>query len=112
LGISSLSRKQNTPEKIVQQKTRTIKGVISSQDGPIPLATVYIKGTKKFSQADFKGNYKIQVAKGDIIIFSSLGYNDIEIIVKEQEVINTKLEDVPLIITGRLRIVDTNNTPE
>lgn len=53
----------------------TISGVISSEDGPLPSASVLIEGTNTGVAADFDGNYTIQAAVGDVLVYSYAGYD-------------------------------------
>jgi hypothetical protein len=45
---------------------------------PIPFTNVIVKGKQRGTFTDFKGFFSIVVEKGDIIIFSSVGYKTIE----------------------------------
>lgn len=71
-----------------------ITGTISdSTDNlPIPGASILIKGTSKGLSADFDGNYTIKANKGDVLQFSSIGFKTMEVIVKNQTIINVVLE--------------------
>lgn len=55
-----------------QQKT--ITGTVSDEEGlPLPGVNVLKKGTTTGTQTDFDGNYSIEAAQGDILVFSFLG---------------------------------------
>ncbi|HKL35517.1 MAG TPA: carboxypeptidase-like regulatory domain-containing protein, partial [Salegentibacter sp.] len=55
-----------------QQKT--ISGNVTDQDGlPLPGVNVLLKGTSTGTQTDFDGNYSIQAAQGDVLVFSFIG---------------------------------------
>jgi TonB-linked SusC/RagA family outer membrane protein len=54
-------------------QSRTIKGVVSDKEGPIPMATVVIENTGKGVTADLDGKYEITVAEGETLVFSSTG---------------------------------------
>ncbi|MDO6605680.1 SusC/RagA family TonB-linked outer membrane protein [Arenibacter palladensis] len=73
----------------------TIKGTITDTRGvPLPGATVIEKGTENGVVADFDGNYNIQVMGPEsVIIYSSLGFSQQEILVNQQITINVKLEE-------------------
>ncbi len=107
LGISSLSRKRTNEihdhrksEALKQKKSDTIKksnsrvitGVISEEAGPLPGASILIKGTATGTQTDFDGNYELTVSEGDILVVSYIGFEDIEVIVKKQKTIDVVLE--------------------
>ncbi|MEO1009667.1 MAG: SusC/RagA family TonB-linked outer membrane protein [Bacteroidota bacterium] len=59
----------------------TITGVVKDKafDEPLPGASVVIKGTATGTTTDFDGNYEIQAALGDILLFSYVGFKSIEI---------------------------------
>ena len=70
-----------------------ITGVISDADGPLPGAAVFVKGTTNGVATDFDGNYKITVEDNNaILVFSFIGYQEQEIPVGDQTVINVTLE--------------------
>ena len=41
---------------------QTISGTVSDENGPLPGATVLVKGTTNGTQPDFDGNYKSSTA--------------------------------------------------
>lgn len=41
---------------------QTISGTVSDENGPLPGATVLVKGTTNGTQTDFDGNYKSSTA--------------------------------------------------
>lgn len=115
LGISSLSRKQNKSKETVQQKTRTIKVMISDQMESLPGATVLIKGTKKVAKANLDGKYLLEVSEGDVLVFEYIGYTPIEITVGKttERILNITLNAYPVrtIMMGRPIIIQSDNTP-
>ena len=58
---------------------QTVTGVVTSDDGPLPGATVLVQGTNDFATTDFDGNYIINnVEPGDYTIdLSYIGYGRI-----------------------------------
>lgn len=67
--------------------------IISSDDGgPVIGAYVKIKGTNLGTSSDAGGNFKLAVPKNAVLVFSSIGYKDQEIVVNEQSVINVILD--------------------
>ncbi|QCX37599.1 TonB-dependent receptor [Aureibaculum algae] len=69
-----------------------ITGVISDADGPLPGATVSIKGTTVGTTTDFDGNYAIEAENGEaVLVFSFVGYKTQEIVVGSQTTINVTL---------------------
>ncbi|MDO6738946.1 SusC/RagA family TonB-linked outer membrane protein [Wenyingzhuangia sp. 2_MG-2023] len=72
-----------------------IMGVVTDDSGPIPGATITIKGTSKSTITDFDGNYSITANPGDILAFSYFGMKTEEKTVGIDKTINVTLsEDV------------------
>ncbi len=72
-------------------QTITISGVVSEENGPLPGASVLIKGTSNSVATDFDGNYIIQAKKTDVLVFSYVGYVRQEVTVGDQTTINVIL---------------------
>jgi len=72
-------------------QTQTITGVISEDNGPLPGASIIIKGTTVGVQTDFDGNYKIQATPSDVLVFSYVGFTTQEVTVGNQTTINVTL---------------------
>ena len=72
---------------------KTIKGtVVSIEDNiPLPESSIVLKGTSKGVTTDFDGKYSIVANKGDILVFSYIGYLTQEVSVVDQSVIDVKL---------------------
>lgn len=58
---------------------QTISGtVIAQEDGlPLPSATILVKGTGVGTTADIDGKFSISAAKGDTLVFTSIGFEPI-----------------------------------
>jgi TonB-linked outer membrane protein, SusC/RagA family len=77
---------------ILNAQVKSISGTVMDQDGlPLPGTNILIKGTNTGVQTDFDGNYSIQAANGDVLVFSYLGYQSLEIKV-EAETINVQMQ--------------------
>jgi len=65
-------------EESLQVKSDTIqrvKGIVLDESNlSLPGANVIIKGTNKGTQTDFDGNFELEAEKGDILVFSYVGY--------------------------------------
>lgn len=92
------------------QETITVKGVVSSDGAPLPEANVLIQGTTKGVSTDFNGNYKIEVKKGDVLLFSYFGFETKTVKVENQREINvslsenaTQLKDVVVVGYGTMK---------
>jgi TonB-dependent starch-binding outer membrane protein SusC len=72
-----------------------IKGTVTEQSTSIPLpgVNVIVKGTTTGTATDFDGMYEIEVKKGDILIFSYVGYNPVEIPFTGQSTLNVELSE-------------------
>ncbi len=72
---------------------RTIKGTIKSNEGePLIGASVVVKGTSNGAISDLDGNYQLKAKDGDYLVFSYIGFNSKEVLVKGQSVIDVVLD--------------------
>ena len=70
----------------------TVKGKIVNEDGqPVVGASVIVKGTTAGTTTDDGGNFSIAVAKGAVLVISSINYTDQEVTVGDNPNINLKL---------------------
>lgn len=69
----------------------TVTGVVRDETGPVPGVTVLIKGTTNGVQTNASGAYSIKAAKGNVLKFSSVGYDTKEVTVGDDQVINVTL---------------------
>jgi len=75
-------------------QAQTITGTVSDSNGPLPGASVLVKGTTNGTQTDFDGNYTLSdVASDAVLIFSYLGYKTQEIPVNGRTTINLTLAE-------------------
>ena len=83
---------------------QTVSGIVDSEDGPLPGATVLVKGTNIGTSSDFDGNLSIEANQGDTLIISFVGFNSQEVTIENQDTINitlsasTELDEV--VVTG------------
>ena len=72
----------------------TVSGIVTEENGgiPIPGVNIIVKNTNKGAVTDFDGNYQIQADTDDVLVFSFLGYEPIEVIVTTS-VINVSLKE-------------------
>ena len=78
---------------ILQAQTTVITGTVSDQTGPLPGASIVVKGTTNGTTSDFDGNYTIEANAGDILVFSFIGYKDQEVTIGDNTTINVTLEE-------------------
>ncbi|QXP57993.1 TonB-dependent receptor [Cellulophaga sp. HaHa_2_95] len=81
------------------QDSYQLKGVVSDANNvPIPGVSVVIDKTTRGTATDFDGNYEINVKKGDVVSFSSIGYGNKKITISNQTTLNVSLaEDASLL---------------
>ncbi|RMB57658.1 hypothetical protein EAX61_11135 [Dokdonia sinensis] len=109
LNISSLNRTQkNVVAESNSETLLTIKGTVSDSHGPLSGAIVTVKGTDRFVKTDENGNYKIDIRKGDTLIFDHIAYNRREVIIEKCQKYNVVLEQHMIMgeigIMGRVSI--------
>ena len=101
-------------QSVFSQKSLT--GNISSDDGPLPGATIIVKGTNAGTTSDFDGNFSIIASDDDILLISYVGYKTQEIEVDNQESFNillaadTELEEVVLTGYGVIKKSDVTGS--
>ena len=71
---------------------QTVNGTVTSSDGPMPGATVQVKGTNTGTTTDFDGNFSIAAGADDVLIVSFVGYSTQEVAVGGQDQITIILE--------------------
>lgn len=70
-----------------------ISGIVSDDQGPLVGAAVMVKGSTGGVSTGLDGEYALSGVKiGDVIVFSLLGYNDVEIVYEGQPALNATLE--------------------
>ena len=83
---------------------QTVNGTVTSEDGPLPGATVVVQGTSVGTTTDFDGNFSVQAGADDVLVVSFVGFATQEVAVAGQDqitvtlVADNELEEV--VITG------------
>ena len=80
---------------ILQAQNVTVTGTVSDASGsPLPGVTIVVKNTAKGASSDFNGNYTIaDVAKGETLVFSYVGFITKEVVVGNSNNLNVQLAD-------------------
>ncbi|WP_238389851.1 SusC/RagA family TonB-linked outer membrane protein [Arenibacter aquaticus] len=94
--IPSMITYANDKADRINPKTlqQTVSGVVSDETGPLPGASIVVKGTTNGTQTDFDGNYTLSnVANNAVLVFSYIGYKTQEVAVNNQSTINVTLEE-------------------
>lgn len=78
----------------VQAQERVISGTVTTADQgmPLPGVNVIIEGTRTGTVTDFDGNYSINAEAGDVLSFSSMGYQTVKRTVGAEDEINVAME--------------------
>ncbi len=72
----------------------SVSGVVTdANDVPIPGVNVVIKGTSTGSATDFDGKYAIKANTGDVLVFSYLGYQTLELTYNGGSKLDAKLNE-------------------
>jgi len=74
--------------------------VDAATNDPIPGASILIKGTQAGSMTDINGKYSLNVPQGATLVFSYIGYENFEILVGTQNIIDVSLKAVSQAIEG------------
>lgn len=96
---------------------QTVTGTVSEANGPLPGASVVVKGTSNGASTDFDGNYSLNNVPNDAtLVFSYVGYSTQEVAVNGQSTINVTmssdnaLDEVVLIGYGTTTIKDATGS--
>ena len=80
LGIPDMYSADVRPSAEVAMQ-ESVSGTVKDAAGiPIIGASVFVKGTNKGTITDIDGNFTISVAPGTVLVFSSIGYNNVEVV--------------------------------
>jgi len=73
---------------------KNIEGIVSDNSGiPLPGVTVIKKGTNFGTSTDFDGNFNLTANKGEIIVFSYVGFKTKEVEIGDSNTYNIFLEE-------------------
>lgn len=73
---------------------QTIQGKVTSSDGPLPGATVLIKGTTTGTSTDFDGNFSLEAPTDGVLLVSYIGYGTQEVAIDgRDQIVVTLLAD-------------------
>ena len=83
---------------------QSVSGTVSSEDGPLPGATVVVKGTSNGTSTDFDGNFTIAADADAVLVVSFVGFTSQEVAVGGQDQISVMLaadnELEEVVVTG------------
>ena len=82
-----------------EAQQRTITGKVTDVTGsPLPGVSVIVKGTSKGTATDAEGSYRINVEKGNTLVFNFVGLSTQEITTGNRVVINVEMADNPTLL--------------
>lgn len=90
------------------QETLSVKGIINSDIGPLSSVSIYLKNSKTgtVSKSDGTFSFPSKLKLGDVLIFSYLGYEKQEIIIRpSSSYLDIFLKEAPIDV---LSAVNTN----
>lgn len=79
-------------------QTKKVSGTVVDNVGPVVGASVVEKGTQNGVITDLDGNWSISAPQGAVLIVSSIGYKDVEVLVGTSDVYNVTLEEDRLLL--------------
>lgn len=82
------------PIGLLRGQNITVKGTVydASSKEPVPFASIQIKGTMTGGSTDADGKYTIDIPSDGTLIFSSIGYEQVEAAVKGRSVVNVDMK--------------------
>ena len=95
---------------------QSVSGTVSSEDGPLPGATVVVKGTNNGTTTDFDGNFTISAESDAVLVVSFVGFATQEVAVSGQDQVavmllaDNELEEVVLTGYGSTKIKDATGS--
>jgi len=81
---------------LAHAQLRTITGTVTDANHnsePLAFASVVIKNTSQGTQTNLDGQYSIKAKKGDVLVFSFIGYETLEAKVKDSNIINIAMKE-------------------
>ena len=74
-------------------QTKAVSGTVVDEVGPVVGASVIEKGTTNGITTDLDGKYSLNVREGATLVFTSIGYKTVEVVVGSQNVYNITLQE-------------------
>ncbi|WP_299188444.1 carboxypeptidase-like regulatory domain-containing protein [uncultured Aquimarina sp.] len=95
----------NNPSELQAPSTQnniTVKGIVSENGVPLPGANIVLQGTNIGTSTDFDGNFEFPIAlkKGDVLVFSYIGFTSKKVMIRDQKSANDVALKVNLKMDG------------
>jgi TonB-linked SusC/RagA family outer membrane protein len=86
-------------------QTQAISGVVSGATGEnLVGVTVFVKGTTIGAETDDHGKYSIKAKKGETLVFSLIGYKDLEVVVGDKTKVDAVLAEDAILLQEAVAI--------
>lgn len=102
--------KKNKANSVIPSNAKSISGIVTEGDLPLPGVTVMVQGTDRGVQTDFDGRYEIQIAFGEVLEFSYIGFKAKTIGFEKQKEINITLKQDDSIALSEVVVVGYGKT--
>lgn len=84
----------NAEAVAIAQQSGNVKGIVKDQKGePLIGVSILVKGTTNGTASDFDGNFALDAKKGDVLVFSFIGFKSQEIAYTGQRTLNVILAE-------------------
>ena len=98
VGNSSLKeltkyKKQISKKAKKQLNSKYVYGIVSDESGPLPGVNIIVKGTQRGTNTDFDGSYEIEIAEGEILVYSFMGLSDASRSYSNEKEINVVMQE-------------------
>lgn len=78
----------------VAEPQSEVSGLVTDADGlPLPGVSIVVKGTTRGTSTDMDGNYAIRATAGEVLVFSYLGFNSVEITLGASSKVDVKMQE-------------------
>lgn len=92
--ITPKENEETNSPGVTQDNRKTVIGTVTDESGePIIGANIIEKGTTNGTVTDIDGKFNITVSTGSVLLFSYIGYKNVEIPVGDQTIINIQLQE-------------------
>ena len=79
--------------QITFAQQQSVTGTVTDEDGiPLPGVNIVVKGTNTGTQSDFDGNFAVDAAQGDVLVFSFVGLERTEFTVGTSTKLNVTMK--------------------
>lgn len=77
-----MAQEDNTDPDLIQFSGMVLDGA-TAQLYPVPYTNILVKGEGRGTYSDFNGFFSLVVRKSDIIVFSAIGYKNVEVTIPD-----------------------------